>query len=92
MDFSSRVQQIRRQYRKFLALYQSCGEKLEICDTSKDIFCKCVKFLSDANSLEEMRKIYIGTRYDNDVAKADIKKMKQINRMLKQEIKNGWRK
>jgi len=85
---SSRVQQIRRQYRKFLLLYQSCGEKLEICDTSKDISEKCARFLFDKNMLEEMRSIYIRARYDNDAAKSDIKKMKQINHMLKQAMKN----
>lgn len=82
----SNVQQVRRQYRKFLKLYQKCGKMVLPCDTSLDITDKSLDILSDTNLLENMRMIYMRARYDNLADASDVRKMKQMYHRLKQKI------
>lgn len=77
------VHQVRRQYRKFLKLYKAKGYDLQVCDTSEDISKKSEGIVRDADILAEMREIYIRARYANQATKADIKKLKQMNHILK---------
>ena len=78
------VLQVRRQYRIFLKLYRENGGKIENAFTSKDILENSVELLPDVSSdeLEEMRQIYISARYAGTATKADLKRMKQINKEL----------
>lgn len=76
--------QIRRQYRIFLKLYKDNGGKIEKAFTSKDVLDSSVEILPDTSAelLEEMRQIYLAARYGNTATKADLKRIKQINREL----------
>lgn len=81
---TSTVHQVRRQYRKFLKLYMTHGERILSSDTSADIAEKGGKIFPTPDMMDEMREIYIRARYNNDATRADLKKMKQINQLLKQ--------
>ena len=78
------VLQVRRQYRIFLKLYRENGGKIENAFTSRDVMDRSSDVLRDApvSLLEEMRQIYINARYGGTATKADLKRMKQINKEL----------
>lgn len=78
------VLQVRRQYRIFLKLYRENGGKIENAFTSLDVMDRSSDILTDApvSLLEEMRQIYINARYGGTATKADLKRMKQINKEL----------
>ena len=78
------VLQVRRQYRVFLKLYRENGGKLENAFTSQNILDNSVAILPDVSSdvLAEMRQIYINARYAGVASKADLKRIKQINKEL----------
>lgn len=80
--------QIRRQYRVFLRLYKDSGGRIETSSTSEDVLQHSVEILPNvsADILNEMRQIYIDARYGGIATKADLKRMKQINKEL--SIKN----
>lgn len=83
---STTVFQVRKQYGKFLKLYQACGNTIKTGDTSKDISQNSSSVFENKDILEEMRGIYIRARYDHFASKADVKRMKQINRMVKHKL------
>lgn len=78
------VLQIRRQYRIFLKLYREHGGRLEDSFTSEDILHCSMRILpyETADVLNEMREIYMNARYRGTASKADLKRMKQINKQL----------
>ena len=78
------VLQVRRQYRTFLKLYRQYGGKMETSTTSRDILDRSEHLLKTvpADMLAEMRQIYINARYGGTATKADLKRMKQINKEL----------
>ncbi len=78
------VLQIRRQYRIFLRLYKDHGGKIETAFTSEDVLNRSVEILPGISSdiLQEMRQIYLNARYGGTATKADLKRMKQINKDL----------
>jgi hypothetical protein len=78
------VLQVRRQYRAFLKLYRQYGGKMETSTTSRDILDRSEHLLKTvpADMLAEMRQIYINARYRGTATKADLKRMKQINKEL----------
>lgn len=80
---ASTVLQIRRQYRKFLKLYTARGEQISSASTSEDIARRGSELFAP-DVMEEMRSIYIRARYNNQASRADLKRIKQINQMLKQ--------
>lgn len=86
MRESGTVFQVRKQYGKFLKLYQACGNMIKTGDTSQDISQKSSPVFENEDALDEMRNIYICARYDQFASKADVKRMKQINRRLKQKL------
>ncbi|MBQ5327489.1 MAG: hypothetical protein J6K80_09835, partial [Oscillospiraceae bacterium] len=81
---STTVLQVRRQYRVFLKLYKERGGKIETSSTSEDVMNSSVNVLPDisADLLAEMRQIYINARYAGTATKADLKRMKRINKEL----------
>ena len=78
------VLQVRRQYRIFMKLYRQYGGKMETSTTSRDILDRSEQLLkaAPADMLAEMRQIYINARYGGTATKADLKRMKQINKEL----------
>ena len=76
--------QIRRQYRIFLKLYRQKGGKMEKSSTSQDVqtWADTLFAHNSAHMLAEMRGIYIAARYGGKATKADLRRMKQINRQL----------
>ncbi len=91
------VLQIRRQYRKFLKWYQIQGQQIQLSDTSADIAENIKKNFPAKQTfmdkeyltteqisvlMQEMREIYIRARYDQQGLRNDLKRMKQINKML----------
>lgn len=76
------IQQVRKQYRKFLKLYKSHGNMIHLSDTSTDIAQKSSELLGTSEDLKEMREIYIKARYGNQATKADLKRIKQIHQNL----------
>ena len=78
------VLQVRKQYRIFLKLYKDRGGKIETDSTSEDVLESSVNILEETapDMLAEMRKIYINARYGGTATKADLKRMKQINKEL----------
>ena len=78
------VLQIRKQYRTFLKLYRQQGGKIEKRSTSLDILNQSAEKMPEASAdlLAEMRQIYINARYAGTATKADLKRMKQINKEL----------
>ena len=78
------VLQVRRQYRIFLKLYREHGGRLEDDFTSEDILTRSFKLLphEQADMLREIREIYMNARYRGTASKADLKRMKQINKEL----------
>lgn len=78
------VLQVRRQYRIFLKLYKEQGGKMETACTSEDVLNRSVNLMSveSADILTEMRQIYLKARYGGIATKADLKRMKQINKEL----------
>ena len=85
---STTVLQVRRQYRVFLKLYKERGGKIETSSTSEDVMNSSVNVLPDisADLLAEMRQIYINARYAGTATKADLKRMKQINKEFMAKI------
>ena len=79
---TSTVLQIRRQYRIFLKLYRDRGGSLVLSDTSEDILKRGSAFFSQTELMQEMREIYLNARYRNTASKADLKRMKQINKEM----------
>ena len=79
---SSTVLQIRRQYRIFLKLYRDRGGSLVLSDTSEDILKRGSSFFTQTELMHEMREIYLNARYRNTASKADLKRMKQINKEM----------
>lgn len=79
---TSTVLQVRRQYRVFLKLYQEHGGRIDISDTSEDVLKQSEKLFPEAELMQEMRQIYIQARYRNTASKADLKRMKQINKEM----------
>ena len=80
------VLQVRRQYRIFLKLYREHGGRLEESFTSEDVLQQSFKILSKDSKdiLKEMREIYMNARYRGTASKADLKRMKHINKELAQ--------
>ena len=80
------ILQIRRQYRIFLKLYKEHGGGFGESFTSEDVLNQSLKILSNdsADILKEMRSIYMNARYRQTASKADLKRMKQINKELAQ--------
>ncbi len=78
------VLQIRKQYRIFLKLYREHGGRLDTSTTSEEVLTCASLLLADeaAPLLLEMREIYMKARYRGTAAKADIKRMKQINKEM----------
>ena len=78
------VLQVRRQYRIFLKHYREHGGRLEESFTSEDILNSSLRILPNgtADILSEMREIYTNARYRGTASKADLKRMKQINKQL----------
>ena len=78
------VLQIRKQYRIFLRHYRQHGGKLETSTTSKDVLIHSSKVLSteSLDTLNEMRDIYLQARYRGTATKADLKRMKEINKEM----------
>lgn len=78
------VLQVRRQYRLFLKLYKEHGGKLETAFTSEDVLNHSANVLADAppDVLAEMRQIYLNARYGGTATKADLKRIRQINKEL----------
>lgn len=85
----SRVLQIRREYRKFMKLYKKYGGVLKNSDTSIDVLRKSSRIFRDIVDLNIMREIYMGARYDGYAHKTDVKKIKQMNTLLKRYLRNG---
>lgn len=83
---STTVLQVRRQYRIFLKLYRERGGRLEESFTSEDVLQQSFKILSKDSTdiLKEMREIYMNARYRGTASKADLKRMKHINKELAQ--------
>ena len=78
------VLQIRKQYRIFLKLYREHGGRLETATTSEDVLTYSSKVLPKESHalLQEMRDIYLHARYRGTASKADLKRMKQINKEM----------
>lgn len=78
------VMQVRRQYRQFLKLYRENGGKIENSFTSEDVMNHSAEVLAETSPdvLSEMRQIYLAARYGGIATKADLKRMKQINKEL----------
>ena len=77
------VLQVRKQYRIFLKRYSEYGGRLEISTTSEDVLAHSAKVLpNDQGVLNEMRAIYLQARYRGTATKADLRRMKQINKEL----------
>ena len=57
---------------------------METSTTSRDILDRSEQLLkaAPADMLAEMRQIYINARYGGTATKADLKRMKQINKEL----------
>lgn len=75
--------QVRRQYRKFLKLYKLRGEQISLSDTSQDVAKKSRDIFGAPDEINEIREIYIRARYGNQATRSDLKRIKQINQMLK---------
>ncbi len=82
----STVNQIRRQYRKYLKLCKMYGIKISTSDTSASIEDQTRKLSSFFPESSEIRDIYIRARYNNHATKSDLRKLKQMYQTIKQKL------
>ena len=80
------VNQVRRQYRKYLKLCKSYGAKVAKSDTSASIEAQSEKIFNSISENSEIREIYINARYNNHATKSDVRKLKQMYQTIKQKL------
>lgn len=83
---ASTINQVRRQYRKYLKLCKSYGAQISKSDTSASIEDQSDKIFTFFSENSEIRDIYINARYNNHATKADVRKLKQMYQTLKQKL------
>lgn len=82
----SLVNQVRRQYRKYLKLSKMYGVKISKSDTSSSIKNQNEKLFGFSSENSEIRDIYIRARYNNHATKSDLRKIKQMYQTIKQKL------
>lgn len=82
----SPVNQVRRQYRKYLKLCLSKGFTPHESDTSKEISEHTRSFFSNPEPAEDLREIYLEARYNGSATKEDAAKAKKLVNELKEQI------
>ncbi len=82
----STVNQVRRQYRKYLKLCKTYGAKLPKSATSTSVEEQSEKLFGFFSENSEIKDIYIRARYNNHATKSDLRKLKQMYQTIKQKL------
>ena len=80
------VNQVRRQYRKYLRICISRGFSPHTSFTSRDVVSRTEKIFPDPAPVEELRGLYIEARYHGSATKEDAARARELVSQLKQQL------